>query len=214
MAVINELLSGIHRYFPNVMIAALIVIGLLTAKVGWVLVGVGAILLAIIVLILQYTINKMIGLGDLPGIDVLKACSIIPSVSSNAVYRTTPSVWMALTSFFLTYILVNAVNVYNTTPAKKAKDSIPVQQRKGLGVLSMLAVAILFILLLIPRYASPCESTAGTIMGLALGGAAGWGWWQILNACGADVYPDIHGVMLGLRPASLRTSPVVCAPKA
>lgn len=213
MAVINELLSGIHRYFPNVMTASLIVIGLLTAKVGWVLVGVGAILLAIIVLILQYTINKMIGLGDMPGLDVLKACSIIPSVSSDAVYRTTPSVWMALTAFFLTYIIVNASNVYTTTPAKKAKDSIPVQQRKSIGVLSMLAVAILFILLLIPRYASPCESTMGTILGLAIGGAAGWGWWQILNACGADVYPDIHSVMIGLKPASLRTSPVACVPK-
>jgi hypothetical protein len=211
MAVINELLSGIHRYFPNVMTASLIVIGLLTAKVGWVLVGVGAILLAIVVLILQYTINKMIGLGDLPGADVLKACSIIPTATGT--FRTTPSVWMSLTAFFLTYIIVNASNVYTTTPAKKAKDSIPVQQRKSVGILSMLAVAILFILLLIPRYASPCESTIGTILGLVVGGFAGWGWWQILNACGADIYPDIHSVMIGLKPASLRTSPVACVPK-
>lgn len=211
MAVINELLSGIHRYFPNVMTASLIVIGLLTAKVGWVLVGVGAILLAIVVLILQYTINKMIGLGDLPGADVLKACSIIPTATGT--FRTTPSIWMSLTAFFLTYIIVNASNVYTTTPAKKAKDSIPVQQRKSVGILSMLAVAILFILLLIPRYASPCESTMGTILGLAVGGFAGWGWWQILNACGSDIYPDIHSVMIGLKPASLRTSPIACVPK-
>jgi hypothetical protein len=57
-----------------------------------------------------------------------------------------------------------------------------------------------------------CESIIGSILGIGLGIGGGYAWWVILNACGSNVYPDIHGVMIGLKPGTLRTAPLACTP--
>jgi hypothetical protein len=119
---------------------------------------------------------------------------------------------MALTSFFATYILINAAYVYNAKPVHRSKEALPVQQRKGIGLISILASTLLLILLVVPRFTSPCETLGGTIVGLGAGIGFAWLWWKILHACGSDVFPDIHGIMLGLKPGMLHTAPVACAP--
>jgi hypothetical protein len=125
----------------------------------------------------------------------------------------TPSLWIALTSFFTTYIFTNALNVYSQTPLNtKAAFSISVQQRKGVGLISMLAIIVLAFFLVVARYMSTdCETILGIILGLTLGIGAGYCWWLLLDACGSDVYPDIHGVMMGSKPGLLRNGPVACA---
>lgn len=211
MGLINEFLSGAHRYFPNMVTVTLIVVGLLLGKINWVLVGIGAILVTIVVLTLQYSIGKALPtLGaTTPGLEMIAACSMLPT--AGGAYNTLPSVWIALSMFYLTYILKNAANIYTTKPTKLPAAAIPVQQRKGLGLISIVATALLMLTLLIPRFLSGCEtSIIGVILGVALGISAGSLWWNILNACGADYYPDIHGVMIGIRPGKLHTSPVAC----
>lgn len=209
----NEFLSSAHRHFPNIITTTLLIAGLFLGKANWVLVGIGAILTAIIVLAIQY----MVGEGA-PGMELIAACSMIPTGGGG--YVTMPSLWVALTLFYMTYIITNAANVYTTKPTKLPAAAIPVQQRKGLGLISMLAASLLLLTLLISRFMSGCESVAGmipsiagVILGAGIGMAAGYGWWRVLNACGADYYPDIHGVMIGLRPGSLHTSPVACTPR-
>jgi hypothetical protein len=152
----------------------------------------------------------MLGSG-LPGAEMIAACSMLPTAGGS--YNTLPSVWIALTLFYITYILKNASNIYTTKPTKLPASAIPVQQRKGLGLISIVASTLLLFALLIPRFMSGCETILGVIVGLVLGIAGGSIWWSILNACGADYYPDIHGVMIGLRPGRLHTAPVACAPR-
>jgi hypothetical protein len=118
-----------------------------------------------------------------------------------------------MSTFFVTVIFTNALNIYTTSPQKKSKEAIAVQQRKGMGLISMLAILLLFVFLMVPRYNTNCETLLGMILGAVVGIGIGVGWWKLLDACGADVYPDIHGVMLGLKPGFLREHPVACVPK-
>ena len=206
-----DLLSGILRYFPNTMIATLLVGGIALGKMSWILIAVGGILAAIAALTLQYALFQSFHLGTLPGAAVLEMCSILPAASG--AYLTLPSLWMTLTAFFTTYILTNASVVYSTTPAQATSTALPVLQRKGVGLISMLAMTILFLFLAVPRFRTGCETVAGSLSGIGLGAVLGWAWWNVLNASGPDVYPDIHGVMIGLKPGALHKSPMACRPK-
>ena len=209
---ITELLSGVLRYFPTTMIVTLFVLGITTGKLAWILVAIGGILITVFTLLIQYMFLKTLGLGPMPGAAVLEACSLVPTATGE--YSAIPSLWVAVSSFFATYIFINASNLYMQTPARINKEKIAVQQRKGMGLISMMAVALLFIFLLVPRYWTSCETTLGIITGLIIGHVGGITWWKILDACGPDVYPDIHGVMIGLKPGSMHTNPMACAPKA
>lgn len=213
MSNIVELLGGILRYFPNTLIVTLFALGITTGKLAWILVSIGGILTTILTLLTQYLFTKGFGVGplsDRPGAVLMEACSMIP-VASGAEYSAIPSLWVSVSAFFASYIFLNASNIYTQSPARVNKEKIAVQQRKGMGLISMLAVILLFVFLIVPRYWTGCETRLGILLGLLIGHFAAVVWWKILDACGPDVYPDIHGVMIGLKPGALRTNPVACA---
>ena len=214
---IQELLSGILRFFPNSMIVSLAILGIATGRLPWILTSIGGIVVVILTLTVQYLISRTFGdiVAGAPAGVMMEACSLIPvAAGAGSSYTSLPSVWMATTSFFATFIFVNAVRLYVQVPSNGAsKDLISVQQRKGMGLISMLAVLILFFALFIPRFMPrTCESTFGTLFGLAIGISCGYCWWRLLDACGSATYPDIHGVQSGLMPGALRTGPLACAP--
>jgi hypothetical protein len=207
-----EILGGILNFFPNTMIASLFVIGVMTGRLSWILISLGGIVITILTLTAQYAMSKAIVGLAMPGQHIIETCSILP-VAKGGDYTPVPSLWVALSAFFATYIFTNALNVYSQVPVRTNKDSFSVQQRKGVGIISMLAVMVLFFFLLIPRYMTSCETILGVVLGLAIGIGGGYLWWRVLDACGPDVYPDIHGVMIGTQPGLLHTNPIACAKK-
>jgi hypothetical protein len=214
IAEIPELMSGVWRHFPNTIIMSLLVAGILLARMSWIVIGLGGIVTAVITLVIQYVVGKtgfIPGGNQIPGGDIMRSCSLLPTTGDS--YSKIPSLWVALTTFLTTYIITNAAYVASAPPAGGAANTaIPVQQRKGVGVISILAIIILFLFMMFFRFKSPCESTLSMILGSAIGILMGYTWWGILYACGSNTYPDIHGVMLGLAPGSLRTSPLACTP--
>jgi hypothetical protein len=211
MANTLELLSGVLRYFPNTMMVTLAVGGVALGRIAWILISLGAMILSAAILTIQYLFSKGIGLQPMPGAAVLDACALIPNIT-NGQYYTTPSLWMALTAFFAAFTLTNAAYIYSSNPAKQVKSTIPVQQRKGLGLISILATTLLALFLIIPRAVSPCESGGGAFLGFALGSGFGYLWWKILDGCGSDVLPDIHGVLASLSRGKLHNAPRACVP--
>ena len=214
---ITELLSGIMRFLPNTLTAALLILGISLGKIAWVLIAVCAIALTILVLALQYVLSKFSTFGIEESTAILYTCSILPikngSEAAN-IFSTIPSVWMTLAAFYMTYILTNAAHIYTTKPTKLASEAIAVQQRKGIGLISILATSVLFLFFIVPRFMSQCEGRykVGAFIGVALGSIFGWASWKFLHACNSNLYPDIHGVMIGLKPGDLHTTPRACTP--
>jgi hypothetical protein len=214
MSSVIELLAGILRLFPNMMMVTLFVVGIATGKLAWLAAASGGAIVAVAVLAGQVLSSKLSGDKTIPGFDVVEACSLIPTMRGEQ-YTYTPSFWVALTTFFASFIFTNALNVYSAQPGPSAKSEvIPVQQRKSIGLISMISVTILFLFLMIARWNTSCESLAGLITGIIIGAGTAVGWWYLLGICGMGVFPDIHGVMIGLGPAALRINkPVICIKK-
>lgn len=208
---IVDLLYGIHRYFPNIVILTLLVGGLAMGKIAWLMVALGAIVLVLANTFVQYLLRiPLSGYSAIPGVAAIQACSMLPSGPGES-YSNLPSMWVTLTTFFAAYIMRNAVNIYTTKPQNVSNEAIQVQQRKGVGIISMMAVVILYLVLMVGRYMTGCESIGGLLVGVVLGAVMGYTvWWPILNACGPSVYPDIHGVMIGLTPGALHNVPQAC----
>lgn len=214
IAEIPELMAGVWRLFPNTIIMTLLVGGILLARMSWVVIALGGLVTATLTLLIQFVVDKsslIPGGNMIPGSDIMHACSLTPN--SKGSYAMVPSMWVTLTTFLATYIVTNAAYVTSAPPAPNASTTaIPVQQRKGVGVISILAITILFLFMMFFRFNSRCENILSMVTGAALGIFMGYSWWGILYACGKNTYPDIHGVMLGLSPGTLRTSPLACTP--
>ncbi len=206
-----DLLYGIHRYFPNIVILTLLVGGLAMGRLAWLMVAIGGIVVILGLTFLQYLLRiPLSGYSSIPGVAAIQACSMLPAGPGES-YSNLPSMWVALTTFFMAYILRNAVNIYTTKPQNVSNEAIQVQQRKGVGIISMLAVTVIALVLLMGRYMTGCESVGGMGLGILVGAIMGYSvWWPILNACGPSVYPDIHGVMIGLTPGALHNVPQAC----
>ena len=177
---------------------------------------------------------QVLGGGPMPAI-YNQVCTLIP----NTPYLQVPSLWFSLMGYFMVYILMNASNIVSMAGAtalgytKVTVDgntatgmgtnvmlagsqvtpsgSIGVSQRKAVGILSMIAVSVLFMIVMIPRVMNQCESTFGILTGLLLGGSIGYGLWSGINGNNpSNPLMDVHGVMLGLSPGYLRHSPIAC----
>jgi hypothetical protein len=120
--------------------------------------------------------------------------------------------WVSLTAYILTVIVMSATVVATANPTTASKEAIPVQQRKGVGTLSILACIILFLFLLLLRVRTGCETVVGILLGIIVGGGFGFIWWKFLMRTGGPAVWDVHGVMLGTQPGSLRTGPLACLP--
>ena len=197
-----EVLSGICRYLPNTLTVSLLVLGLFLGKVSWIVIACGAIVMILLINTMQFR-SDISFMRTLPGGAAVAACSVIPSSATE--FLTTPSLWMAVVFFYMTIIIQNAVNVYVTKPTAVKTEALSVQHRKAVGIVSIVTTVILLLCLIAPRFIwSGCESTLGAVMGGLMGIAVGGFWWYMLDLCGPDVFPDIHGVMIGLRPKPFR----------
>lgn len=210
-ATVTELFSGTVRHFPTALTGALAVAGLATGRPAWIVAAVGSIITAIITLGLQYILQKGFALGPMPGDAVLQACGVIPVAAAGTNYFTTPSVWVAMTTFIATYIITSAVSVLTVRPTNAPKESIAVQQRKSVGMLSIVTTVLLVLFLMIARLRTSCETPLGTLSSAAVGAILGYGLWRAFSASD-PLAGDIHGVMAALRPGNLRTSPLACVP--
>jgi hypothetical protein len=220
-ASIMQLLSGVLRYFPNVLMMTFLVGGILLAKLSWIWVAAGGLVVAVMILFAQFLLGKISGdVFNVPGINVVEMCSILPRTTSDKFFLL-PSMWISLTAFFGAYIIFNASTIYTTNPSSKPKDALPVQQRKGMGLISMLASILILAVLLLGRFFTGCEfppgdsmksniiGTATFLLSIGLGVGMAYAWHKMLSASDTS-NADVHGVMAGLTPGGLRAGALAC----
>jgi hypothetical protein len=219
---IIELVSGLARNFPITMTGISLVGGLAVGHIAWLFMGLTAFVVIFICLAIQMIAGKTSELFPRSGdAAILQACSVVP-IATNSIYYPIPSLWIALTTYFLAYILFNAIAVYNAPAKKLPQEALPVQHRKSVGVVSIATTIILFLALLIFRLRTGCEHMTpilgipipiGAILGVALGAGTAAGLYYAYRLGNAPLYTDVHGVMAGLQPGSLRDHPLACAPR-
>jgi len=225
---IIELITGLARNFPITMFGTTLVGGLALGHMAWLFMGLGALSTVLLCIFIQFIFGEKLGTGigayfpRTADAAVIQACSLVP-IATSSTYFYIPSLWLALTTYFLFYIFLNAQTVYSTPPTKLPQEALPVQHRKSVGVVSMATTVLLFIALLSFRLRTGCEYFTpflgilnipfGALLGIAFGGILAYMTHMSTSAFRGTLYTDVHGVMAGLQPGSLRDHPLACALK-
>lgn len=196
----KDLLDKLGNYFPNTLTVSLLVLGLFLGIPTWIAVACGAIALIGILILFQGLTNTVSAdYFVLPGSEAIESCSIVLDKEFKGRFNSAPSMWMAITWYYLAYIMINAYNVFTISSNSKIKNTMSVLNRKMRGPISMIITAVLLLCIIIYRFFNMgrCENIVGVVLGGALGIGMAIVMWMLLKSCGDIVKPDIHCVMIG-----------------
>lgn len=223
------------RTLPLTIAGTMIVLGLMTANYAMLffllgfLIAVPAIVSALNI-IAEFIVPSL-GLTSWFTISCEDVCTlVIPFVTS---VRNSPTTiheigfsthWMAMTIFFFSYLLTNAVELLtkpsaesvelevNTTDAPDIVEKAA--NRKTQAIISIASIAIIALVLILYRlFATRCESKLGFIITLSVFGTLGYYWYQLLSSTGRDCLSDLFGIANRLLPPNAITNaPIACVP--
>lgn len=144
------------------------------------------------------------------------------SPASNKKETIVSSPWMAMMSFFIGYVIHNAVQLYtvdasadmnvvtNSTPAD---INVKVRNRKSQAMSALVSTVIIGIIILALRFWGGCELYIGFVLTLAVFGAGGYFWYALLSGLGQDRLSDIFGIANRiLPPSAIQNGPIACVP--
>jgi hypothetical protein len=172
---------------------------------------------ALMVPLLILFVHGILGMTSLYGSPLFyKASSdvsqLVPSVPHalglNA--PVAPSLWMAHMTFFMGYLLANAVGVFQIPKDKKTSDYY-YENRKAKAVTIMVLTIFLSLILAGARWFTGTETIPGIIVAFLTSGALGFGWYKFAEICGAR-HADVFGVVPQLLPANAKAeTALTCA---
>jgi hypothetical protein len=138
-------------------------------------------------------------------------CSIMPDIEPNAPKFVTvaPSHWFASTTYFVVFVLYNAIKVA-LRPAAVGADPKKVDVRLAFSM-SVIMLSVFFFAILLLRGLTGCETWLGSITGILVGSGVAVGYWHLLDVCHSGVPPDILNVVSATAPEqSSEQTPVIC----
>ena len=142
------------------------------------------------------------------------ACAIysidnkIPPVILNVV----PSYWVTMISFFVYYLYINAATLYTQQSSSKAPESA-VLARKSQTMSSMILIITIYMIIILLRYSTGCETALGMFIAYLLGTGIAYGWHSFMRSCGLGRLDDIFGISNRILPQQSYEAPdpTVCA---
>lgn len=142
--------------------------------------------------------------APIPSSDV---CSIVPG-TFNSISRI-PSLYFAHISFFLSYLFMNAFDLYNINSDPLVDQNL-VNNRKYRSFAVMVILVLTLLSLIVLRYfTSHCDSPLGIIVTISIFTFSGFAWYKFAEYCGAR-NSDLMGISQSILSSS-STAPVVCA---
>lgn len=139
------------------------------------------------------------------------SCSIMPDidVGSPKFITVAPSHWFASTTYFVVFILYNAIQVA-LRPIAKGADQNKVDVRLAFSM-SVIMLSIFFFAILLLRGLTGCETWLGSSLGILVGSGVAIGYWHLLDICHSGVPPDILNVVAATAPErESDQTPVIC----
>jgi hypothetical protein len=132
------------------------------------------------------------------------------------------SPWMAMMSFFIGYVIHNAIQLYivDTSPDMKvvtnsntADTDVKVKNRKTQAMSALISTSVFGIIILALRAYGGCEGFIGFILTSVVFGAGGYFWYTLLSDLGQDRLSDIFGIANRiLPPSAIQNGPIACVP--
>lgn len=140
-----------------------------------------------------------------------------PKVEGAELEPVVSSSWVAMVSFFIGYLVTNAIKLHNYESIEESttesKDSSRITNRKSQAIIAIAAIIIFSSIALAYRYKSGCESKAGMIPTSLLFGWAGYGWYKLQSCSGDDRLADLFGIANRLlQPDATNNGPIACVP--
>lgn len=131
------------------------------------------------------------------------------------------SPWLSMVTFFLGYLLTNALKLYSmttidgsiTVKSEGSNITNKVSNRKTQAIIALASIAVFTLAVMAFRMSSSCDSGLSTILGVGAFGTAGYYWYQLLSLVGQDRLSDLFGIANRLLPPSaIENKPIACVP--
>ncbi len=230
---VRKFIYSSYHDLPNILFMGSLILGSLLGYLPLIWMALGLILTAFIVAALQKVVGFLISLPQLEswkpqlqinGADYQKcfvgfkanpdakdAKDFFGSLTGNGDVIALPSYWLSATSFFAIFSIYNSIRVATREP-KQGVDPKLVSARRAFSI-STAIVGFVFLALVLLRFFTGCETMAGWLVGLLVGGGVGIGYWHLLDACGTGKLPDILQVVGSMAPETAKNQqPVMCVP--
>jgi len=208
----REFVLTTYHNLPNTLFVASLLLGAIQGNIAMVWVAVGMALNALITASYQEILGLIFEDWDQVRQPLSQACTFIQDYDSSSPDGTAvvaPSLWFSGSTFFTVYVLYNAIQVA-IRPAAKNADKQKVSVRMAF-TLSVIMLSIFFMLLILLRGLTGCETWLGSILGVLVGSGTAIGYWHLLDICHSGVTPDILNVTAATAPPSTGSeTPVIC----
>jgi hypothetical protein len=217
---LRELTLSTYHNLPNTIFVTLLLLGAIQGNLPMIWVGVGMVGNALTVTAFQELLTLILDPSWSQLSQPLSStCSIIPDGdwvpggtgkdTAGKFVTVAPSHWFAATTYFIVFILYNAIQVA-MRPIAKGADPNKVDVRLAF-TMSVISLSTFFFAILLLRGFTGCETWLGSILGILVGSGVAIGYWHLLDMCHSGVPPDILNVVAATAPArDGDETPVIC----
>lgn len=124
------------------------------------------------------------------------------------------STWVAMITFFIGYILKNAIELYSReSPDLDSDVASKVNTRKYQSIISIVSIILFAIVIFGYRLYTGCESKVGIILTSLIFIPLGFSWYKALASVGQDRLSDLFGIANRLlSPTAIIDEPIACVP--
>lgn len=205
----REFIISTYHNLPNVLLVTSLLLGAIQGNLSMLWLAIGMILNGLAVLSLQELLGILFPMWKQVHQPSSKTCSISQDTLGPPTTIVAPSYWFASTTYFVVFILYNALQVA-FRPSAPGASSKKVDIRVAF-TMSVMILSIFFFCLLMLRGFTGCETWLGATLGILLGGGVSVAYWHILDICHSGIPPDILNVVTALAPSQTGDkTPVIC----
>lgn len=207
----REFTLATYHNLPNTLFVASLLLGAIQGNLPMVWIAIGMMINGFSVSVIQEILGLIFPKWRQVHQRVSASCTIVQDFEpgTEMTYVVAPSHWFAATTYFVVFVLYNAIQV-TILPAAKGADPAKVDVRKAF-TLSVITLSVMFLLLILLRGLTGCETWLGSILGILMGSGVAIGYWHLLDICNSGVPPDILNVIAATAPARTEEeTPVIC----
>ena len=209
VATLKDFLHIAFLKFPLIITGTLLVLGLVTVNTAFLWVSFGAIVTAVAVFIVQLLFSliysKKPEWASYFAVPSNEFCNILTTTGKlTGQINVSPSYWYSILFFFMSYLFMNALQIYNKPAGSQATaepDTLNNRQFQASMCMGLILLVSAIMIIVRMTYSRGCETLIGFLLSLGAIGI-GIGWFNALVDCGEDRAFDMFGILGRIMPAS------------